>query len=161
MKCLCEVEISGRSRFCPHCGRPTASKIAQSGTFMLAPSKATRMLSHNGLGDQASRQSGETTILKDEDWTALLPPKYRATLEAGTAPALIIRELFKQILELRHLLEALVTSWPVELDNPPLERAEIFLRSHCVSCGERTNLADLGKMPLCSNCYSASSNCSS
>jgi hypothetical protein len=122
---------------------------------MLAPSKATGLLSHNGLGDKASRQSAEATTLKDEDWTAPLPPKYRATLEAGTAPDIIIWELFKQILELRHLLEALVTSWPVELDNPSVERAEIFLRSHCVSCGERTNLTDLGKMPLCSNCYSA------
>lgn len=155
MKCLCEVEISGRSRFCPHCGRPTASKIAQSETFMVAPSKATGLVSRNGLGDRGSRQWAETAIFEDKDWTALLPPKYRATLEAGTAPTFIIWEMFKQIYELRHLLEALVTSWPVELDNPPVERAEIFLRSHCISCGERTNLAEFGKMPRCSNCSSA------
>jgi hypothetical protein len=154
MKCLCEAEISGRSRFCPHCGTSIDRLSAESKTLTLAPARATHQLARDDRSDKPRRLSAETTALKEEDWAPALPPRYRMMLKSGTTADFLLWELSKQLLELRQLLSAVVISWPTELRNRAVERSETYLQNHCLSCGERTRGAGRGTAPLCHICQS-------
>lgn len=155
MKCSCEADISARYRFCPHCGRSTATAVAQSGTYKLRQSKLTHRLPQQGWSPPDNHRSGMTSPFKNTDRVPQLPPKYRAMLQTGTAPDRIIAKLCGQIVELRHLLGAVLARWPAALDHPAVEQAETFLRCHCAFCGEPIALTEDGKAPLCLNCHSA------
>jgi NADH pyrophosphatase NudC (nudix superfamily) len=152
VKCSCKAEVSAHARFCPHCGRPLAHELDQSATAPLSESKTTRMLLRNGSRKEGGQVLIEATTLKEADWIPPLPPKYKASLQLGTAPELVMWEMFKRIIELRNLLEETVTSWPPGLSNNQIERSADFLRSHCASCGDHMHQAENGNTLVCTKC---------
>jgi hypothetical protein len=96
----------------------------------------------------------EATTLKEADWVPPLPPKYKESLQSGTAPELVMWEMFKRIIELRSRLEEVLMSVPEELNNSQIEQVRAFLRRHCASCGDHTNRAEGDKTPICERCES-------
>lgn len=151
VKCSCNAEVSTSARFCPHCG--TALMFDGSTAPVTLPI-TRRLLPRNESRKEGRRLLTEVTTVKEADWVPPLPPKYKAALQQGTAPELVLWEMFKRIIEFRNLLEDTVRSLPPELSNNQIRRTESFLRSHCAACGEHKHQAEGEKTPICLECQS-------
>jgi hypothetical protein len=106
----------------------------------------------NAPQEETARPRPMVTTGKEADWIPPLPSRYTTLLQVGTAPELVIWDIFKRLIELRNLLEEAVTSLPPELRNNQIKRAEAFLRSHCAACGHQIHPAEEGSTPICDQC---------
>ena len=150
--CSCDAEVTAGARFCPHCGTALIPQMSLSPTMPMSI-PTTRVLSPpNGSQKEGRRLLSEVTTVKEADWIPPLPQKYTTPLQLGKASELIMWEMFKRIIELRNLLEETVTSLPPELINTQTQRADHFLRSHCVACGDQILRAEDGTTPICDQC---------
>ena len=150
--CTCNAEVTADARFCPHCGTALTPQMSLSTTTPMSV-PTTRVLSPSkGSQKDKRRLLSEVTTVKEADWIPPLPPKYTSSLQLGTAPELVIWEMFKRVIELRTLLEETVTCLPPGFSNPQTKRAESFLRSHCVACGDRISQGEDRNTPICEQC---------
>jgi hypothetical protein len=125
--------------------------LAQAVTATISPT--TRILPVvSDSRTEGSHLPTEVPTLKEADWVPPLPPKYKDSLQSGTAPELVIWEMFKRIIELRSLLEDILMSLPQEFKNGHVEQAQAFLRRHCASCGDAK--AEGAEIPICEKCQS-------
>jgi NADH pyrophosphatase NudC (nudix superfamily) len=152
VKCSCEAEVSALARFCPHCGGALAPELSEAATVVLSEA-ATGELPQGGWSTRGQPELlTEATTLRETDWIPPLPAKYRIALELGTAPELILWEMFKSAIELRCLLEELVDSLSPAVTNSEIEKATLFLGSHCAGCGEPVHQVKTGTPAVCIAC---------
>ena len=153
INCVCSAEVSARARFCPYCGRSLNLELTQSATAAISLPTTVSLSLESCTPTGGKQLLTEATTLKEADWVPPLPPKYKESLQSGTAPELVMWEMFKRIIELRSLLEDLTLSLPETFNNCQIEQAQVFLRRHCASCGDPVHRAE-GETPICERCES-------
>jgi hypothetical protein len=144
MRCQpCDVELPYNAMFCPHCGQGLVKDDSRA-----APDGPSAEHSPG----TAPAHTGDTSTLQMHPGSFMLPAKFKASLEAGAKPEVIIWNLYRHKSEMRRLLESIVISWPQGASNDTAAEARRFLQTHCIVCGEQTELFDEGHTPTCAVC---------
>jgi ribosomal protein S27AE len=154
VKCSCEAEVSALARFCPHCGGSLGQEFSEAATAALSNTADSQPPAGTWPTQREPELLTEATTLKQTDWVPPLPSKYRIALQTGTPPEIVLWEVFKSSIELRCLLEDLVSSLTPFVTNYEIEKASAFLRSHCAGCGEALDQVEDGAPAVCSACRS-------